>query len=160
MPLSWVREAQKERVIAPAQRLRAWHRLRIKQRDGSVTACRAVGAERRKRPPTDIQSGVDLVSLDVCVREPSGGFMADLAADDFLVLESGKPQRILFVVPSDAARFSTRGLMGFIASLLGPMILLRSLGVGFRFRSQAPSRATTDHSRDRILFTVRLKLFL
>ena len=86
--------------------------------------------------------------------------MADLAADDFLLLENGKPQRILFVVPSDAARFSTRGLMGFIASLLGPMILLRSLGVGFRFRSQAPSRATTDHSRDRILFTLRLKLFL
>jgi hypothetical protein len=63
---------------------------------GSVTACRAVGAERRKRPPTDIQSGVDLVSLDVCVRDPSGGFMADLAADDFVVLENGKPQRILF----------------------------------------------------------------
>lgn len=48
------------------------------------------------------KSGVDLVSLDVCARDPAGRFLADLTADDFLVLENGKLQRISFVMPSGA----------------------------------------------------------
>jgi hypothetical protein len=36
--------------------------------------------------PRTFKSGVDLVFLDVGVRDPSDGFMADLAADDFLVV--------------------------------------------------------------------------
>ena len=44
--------------------------------------------------------GVDLVTLDVCVRDATGRFLTDLTPDDFLVLENGKPQRPSFVLPS------------------------------------------------------------
>lgn len=54
--------------------------------------------------PSSAQSpfrgGIDLVSLDVCVRDSMGRFVTDLKPDDFLVLENGKPQRISFVMPS------------------------------------------------------------
>lgn len=69
--------------------------------------------------PQTFKSGVDLVSLDVCVRDPSGGFMADLAADDFLVLENGTPQRVLFVVPSDAVPLTVILLIDQSASMGG-----------------------------------------
>jgi len=69
--------------------------------------------------PQTFKSNVDLVSLDVCVRDPSGGFMANLTADDFLVLENGKPQRVLFVVPSDAVPLTVLLLIDRSASMRG-----------------------------------------
>lgn len=49
-----------------------------------------------------LKNGVDLVSLDVCVRDATGRLLTGLTADDFLVLENGKPQPISFVLPSGA----------------------------------------------------------
>ena len=69
--------------------------------------------------PQTFKSGVDLVSLDVCVRDPSGGFMTGLTADDFLVLENGKPQRVLFAVPGDAVPLTVMLLIDRSASMGG-----------------------------------------
>lgn len=82
--------------------------------------------------PQTFKSSVDLVSLDICVRDPSGGFMANLTADDFLVLENGKPQRVLFVVPSDAVPLTVLLLIDRSASMRGQK-LERALGAVTQF---------------------------
>jgi Ca-activated chloride channel homolog len=69
--------------------------------------------------PQTFKSDVNLVSLDICVRDPSGGFIPDLAAADFLVLENGKPQRVLFVLPSDVVPLTVMLLIDRSASMRG-----------------------------------------
>lgn len=67
-------------------------------------------------------SGVDLVTLDVCVRDPAGRFLTGLTTDDFLVLENGKPQRISFVLPSGAVPLRAVLLIDRSASMHGSKI--------------------------------------
>jgi Ca-activated chloride channel family protein len=57
-----------------------------------------LGAPSSAQSP--FRGGIDLVSLDVCVRDSTGRFLTGLAPEDFLVLENGKPQRVSFVMPS------------------------------------------------------------
>ncbi len=68
------------------------------------------------------QSGVDLVSLDVCVRDSTGRFVSDLSPDDFLVLENGKLQRISFVIPSGAVPLTAILLIDRSASMYEPKL--------------------------------------
>ena len=56
------------------------------------------------------RSGVDLVALDVCVRDRTGGFLPALTASDFLVLEDRVPQPITF--------FSSEGQVPLTAVVL------------------------------------------
>ena len=76
------------------------------------------------RAPDDLRfkSGVDLVSLDVCVRNSSGRLLTGLTADDFLVLENGKPQRISFVLPSGAAPLTAVLMIDRSQSMDGPKL--------------------------------------
>ena len=68
------------------------------------------------------KAGVDLVPLDVCARDASGGFLTDLTADDFLVLENGKPQRISLLLPSGAVPLTAILLIDRSASMYGPKL--------------------------------------
>lgn len=68
------------------------------------------------------KAAVDLVSLDVCARDAAGRFLADLAADDFLVLENGKPQRISFLMPSGTVPLTAILLIDRSASMYGPKL--------------------------------------
>ena len=68
---------------------------------------------------TGFKAGIDLVSLDVCARTASGRFLADLTADDFLVLENGKPQRISFLMPSGVVPLTAVLLIDRSASMYG-----------------------------------------
>lgn len=68
------------------------------------------------------RSGVDLVSLDVCVRDSTGRFLSDLTPDDFLVLENGKLQHISFVMPSGAVPMTAILLIDRSASMHGPKL--------------------------------------
>ena len=65
------------------------------------------------------KSGVDLVSLDVCVRDASGRFVPDLSLDDFLVLEDGKPQQVAFLLPSKAVPLTAVLLIDVSQSMWG-----------------------------------------
>lgn len=65
------------------------------------------------------KGGVDLVSLDVCARDAAGRFLPDLAADEFVVLENGKPQRISFFMPSGAVPVTAVLLIDRSASMSG-----------------------------------------
>lgn len=54
-----------------------------------------------------LKSSVDLVALDICVRDGQGHLVSDLAAQDFVVLENGAPQQVAMLsashdVPIDA----------------------------------------------------------
>ena len=46
------------------------------------------------------RAGVDLVTLDVCVKGPDGQLIRTLAPEDFLILEDQVPQSVSFFVPS------------------------------------------------------------
>ena len=76
------------------------------------TNAQAIGQDR-------LRSGVDLVSLDVCVRDATGRFVTDLTPDDFLVLEDGKPQRPSFVLPSGTLPLRAVLLIDRSASMSG-----------------------------------------
>src|SRR5262245_32435533 len=52
--------------------------------------------------PSAFKGGVDLVTVDVCVRDAAGRFLPTLSADDFLVLENGSAQDITFLAPGNA----------------------------------------------------------
>lgn len=84
-------------------------------------AAGAGGQERASaaRSAPRFRSGVDLVSLDLCVREPSGRFVPNLSAEDFVVLEDGKPQRTTFLVPSDAVPLRAVLLIDVSSSMYG-----------------------------------------
>src|SRR4051794_17107240 len=56
------------------------------------------------------QSRVDLVAIDVCVRNRAGVSALDLGPDDFVVLEDGVPQKISF--------FAAEGHVPLAVSLL------------------------------------------
>ena len=67
-------------------------------------------------------TGIDLVSLDLCVRDASGRFVPDLSADDFVILENGKPQRVSFLVPSAAVPLTAVLLIDVSRSMYGPKL--------------------------------------
>jgi VWFA-related protein len=46
--------------------------------------------------PSVFRSGVDLVSVDVCVKTRDGRFAPELTPQDFLILENNTPQRLEF----------------------------------------------------------------
>jgi Ca-activated chloride channel family protein len=65
------------------------------------------------------QAGVDLVVVDVCVRDATGRFLPNLTADDFVVLEDGRLQRISFLVPSQAVPLTVVLLIDVSQSMSG-----------------------------------------
>ena len=75
-------------------------------------------AQSPETPPR-FTSTVDLVSLDVCVRDPKGRFLTDLTPDEFLVLEDGRPQRLSFVLPSGAVPLTAILLIDRSSSMSG-----------------------------------------
>jgi Ca-activated chloride channel family protein len=94
------------------------------------------------------------VSLDLCVRDATGRFLADLTANDFLVLENGRPQRISFVMPSGAAPLTVILLIDRSASMSGPK-LKRALEAAALFaRSLGPDDRleiiTFNHRAERL----------
>ncbi|MBY0497331.1 MAG: VWA domain-containing protein [Cyanobacteria bacterium] len=65
---------------------------------------------------------MDLVSLDVCARDALGRPLTNLAADDFLVLENGKPQSVSIVMPSEAVPLTVVLLIDHSMSMDGPKL--------------------------------------
>ena len=89
----------------------------------------------RGQPPSrapEFKAGVDLVSVDVCVRDGSGGFLPDLAAGDFVVLENGVPQRVELLVPSSAVPLTAVLLIDVSDSMSGAK-LARALAAAAQF---------------------------
>lgn len=62
-------------------------------------ACVCVAALSAQRPA--FRAVIDLVMLNVTVTGPGGRYMADLSADDFQVLEDGRPQEVAYFSPAN-----------------------------------------------------------
>jgi VWFA-related protein len=83
------------------------------------------GSDRATRPAIGqarFRQGVDLVSLDVSARDAMGRPLTDLAADDFLVFENGKPQSVSIVMPSGAVPLTVVLLIDHSMSMDGPKL--------------------------------------
>ena len=65
---------------------------------GAAVCATAIGAEPGQTPPPQkapmFRSGVDLVTVNVVVRDKSGTVVKGLTREDFTVLEDGRPQTI------------------------------------------------------------------
>lgn len=58
-----------------------------------------VCVDARQRPA--FRSTIDLVMLNVTVTGPGGRYVADLSADDFQIVEDGRPQEVAFFSPAN-----------------------------------------------------------
>ena len=88
-----------------------------------IFVTRSTGQSRENtdgRP--QFKAAVDLVPLDICVRDASGHFVPDLSAEDFLILENGTPQRVSFLVPSSAVPLNAVLLIDMSHSMYGPKL--------------------------------------
>lgn len=70
------------------------------------TAPPIVGPNQLPPPPPDetdfkIASNVDVVLLDVSVKDPAGGYVSGLNQNNFIIREDGKPQKITFFTAKD-----------------------------------------------------------
>ena len=64
-----------------------------------LTLAVIVCVDARQRPA--FRSTIDLVMLNVTVTGPGGRYVADLSADDFQVLEDGRPQEVAYFSPAN-----------------------------------------------------------
>src|SRR5215211_7544987 len=71
----------------------------------SLCAAQALAQEAGKAPPGAEQDEEvvtvksQLVNIDVVVRDRKGKYVTDLKAEDFVVVENGVPQKVLFFDP-------------------------------------------------------------
>jgi hypothetical protein len=54
----------------------------------------AMAGERPPLPPPIFPTDLDVVNVTVAVRDSAGHLVLDLGADDFTILEDGRPQKI------------------------------------------------------------------
>lgn len=114
-------DAQAPSVLAPSE--------------GRIAVTRdALGGPRFK-------GGVDLVTLDVCVKDAAGRSLPDLTPEDFLVLENGKPQRPSFVLPSGTLPLRAMLLIDRSASMNGDK-LARAIDAATMFARSLESHDT------------------
>lgn len=87
--------------------------MHVRIRLGLLVAVAALGttvAVAQNRAATPFRSGIDLVSLEVCVTDRDGRFVSGLNAEDFIVFDDRVPQRVTL--------FSTEGNVPLAAVVL------------------------------------------
>jgi Ca-activated chloride channel homolog len=117
----------------------------------SVIGLRAGGNDR----PEAFKGGVDLVTVDVCVRDAAGRFLPTLSPDDFLVLENGSAQRIAFLTPGGALPLRVVLVIDTSSSMTGQK-LARARDAAATFAS----RLTPDDQLEIITFNQRASIVL
>lgn len=105
--------------------------------------------------PDAFKSGVDLVTLDVCVRDATGRFLPTLSADDFLVLENGSIQRVAFLTPGNALPLRVVLVIDASNSMMGPK-LARARAAAATFAS----RLAPDDQLEIIAFNQKASIVL
>ena len=88
-------------------------------------------AQPQSRAP-EFRAGGGRGAGEVCVRDASGGFLPDLSAGDFLVLENGVAQRVAILVPSSAVPLRAVLLIDVSSSMSGTK-LARALAAAAQF---------------------------
>lgn len=75
----------------------------------------------QERPAVTIRVDTDLVAIDVIATDHSGGYIRDMRADEFKVLEDGNPRKIDFFSMTDAATLSRPLAIVFALDLSGSL---------------------------------------
>ena len=89
----------RKRLLRPVRRRLLYSTLAAAICAGAVTQfpCGPVLAQQQPAPPQQqptFKVSVNVVDVDVTVKDAAGNFVSDLKADDFEVFEDGKPQGI------------------------------------------------------------------
>ena len=82
----------------------------------------------RRRP--FFRSTIDLVMLNVTVTGPGGRYVADLAADDFQILEDGHPQDVAYFSPANVP-LSVSLMLNTSSSMDDEMVLSKQAAMDF-----------------------------
>ena len=108
---------------------------------GAAMACPAVSAAvglasaDAQAPTPTFRAGIDLVTVGVTVRDRRGQYLARLTAEDFEVIEDGKPQVISYFSRGDAGPSAPEMHVGLLFDTSGSMSddigLSRSAAVRF-----------------------------
>src|SRR5262245_27867476 len=86
---------------------------------GAVMAAVTLATPLAQTPT--FRGGVDLVQLGVTVSDRQGAYVTDLTADDFVVLENGKPQRIAYFAPGGESSTAPEMHVGLLFDTSGSM---------------------------------------
>ena len=105
--------------------------------------------------PQPFKSGVDLVTVDVCVRDAAGHFLPTLSADDFLILENGAAQEVRFIERGDALPLRVLLLIDGSSSMNG-----RKLGRAREAAAQFAARLSADDKMEIITFNEKASIAL
>jgi VWFA-related protein len=92
---------------------------RLISRGSTVTALAAMLATAPGASQPVFRSGIDLVNFDVTVVDRKGALVADLAAEDFVLIEEGTPQRVEFCARGDQSPVPLR--VGLLFDTSGSM---------------------------------------
>jgi von Willebrand factor type A domain len=87
-----------------------------------------VCVDARQRPA--FRSTIDLVMLSVTVTGPGGRYVSDLSADDFHVLEDGRPQEVAFFSPANVP-LSVSLVLDTSSSMDDEMVLSKQAAMDF-----------------------------
>lgn len=79
----------------------------------------SLGVIQAQRAAAQFHSDVEMVTLDVCVRDRAGRFVAGLAPEDFLVLEDGRPQQVSIFATAEQLPLNVVLLLDRSASMSG-----------------------------------------
>lgn len=92
----------------------------------------------QRTTPSLFRSGVDVVALDVCVKDRQGRLIPGLGPDDFIVLENNTPQELALFSPEGQVPLAVALLIDRSASMAGTRLeQAKAAGVAF-LRSVSP----------------------
>ena len=94
----------------------------------SVALVGAASLYARQRPA--FRSTIDLVMLNVTVTGPGGRYVADLSADDFQILEDGRPQDVAYFSPANVP-LSVSLVLDTSSSMDDEMVLSKQAAMDF-----------------------------
>jgi Ca-activated chloride channel homolog len=93
-----------------------------------LTLAVIVCVDARQRPA--FRSTIDLVMLSVTVTGPGGRYVSDLSADDFHVVEDGRPQEVAFFSPANVP-LSVSLVLDTSSSMDDEMVLSKQAAMDF-----------------------------
>ena len=93
----------------------------IGERGWSLPAPATPKSEQEKQSGTTFRIDTDVVAVDVVATDKNGNYLRDLRADEFTLLEDGKPRKIDFFAVNDASTLTRPLAVVFALDLSGSL---------------------------------------
>ncbi len=87
----------------------------------AILSAIAWGQSQEPRPAATIRIDTDVVAIDVTAVDHKGNYVRDLTADEFTILEDGRPRKIDFFSVSDETELSRPLALVFALDLSGSL---------------------------------------